>query len=96
MYLNNLSAIVSLTCGRYVAVCIMQKMEAKTLLAGDFLHVGSGDGVRTVMVWLVHVCGCKSIQFTILHILRKQSVVKTSLLHSSESNLYLISLSGPL
>lgn len=91
MYLNNLSAIVSLTCGRYVAVCIMQKMEAKTLLAGDFLHVGSGDGVRTVMVWLVHV-----YHFTILHILGKQSVVKTSLLHSSESNLYLISLSGPL
>lgn len=46
------------------------------------------DGVRKAIVWLVHVCGCKSRQFTILHILGKQSVVKTSLLHSSESNLY--------
>lgn len=58
MYLNNLSAIVSLTCGRYVAVCIMRKMEAKTLLAGDFLHVGSarwgknGYGLASACVWM--------------------------------------------
>lgn len=53
MYLNNLSAIVSLTCGRYVAVCIMQKMEAKTLLAGGIWRWGkNGYGLASACVWM--------------------------------------------